>query len=223
MTIQEAYIRFLTKVNQNLKSTNVVASKDRFILLYNEEQIRRIEYILDKKNDDEIREINNFLITEPNISVTNILDNKFSLALPTNYLDLSSAYAKVSNSSCSDIRISLYEIKDFNSEEILADKNNAPSLKYREAPFYIGNSSLQIFTDGFSVDNAVITYYKYPQKVDIEGYIHVSNGAASRDINPEGSEAFINKVISGCAESFFRNYGDTNQIQINKDRVVNNN
>ena len=39
MNIQEAYLRFLTKVNRNLSSNNITASKDiRF--LYNEEQIR---------------------------------------------------------------------------------------------------------------------------------------------------------------------------------------
>ena len=41
--------------------------------------------------------------------------------------------------------------KDFNSEEILTDENNAPSLKYREAPYYIGSDSLQIFTKDFTV------------------------------------------------------------------------
>ena len=55
MDIQEAYLRFLTKVNKNLSSNNITASKDRFVLLYNEEQIRRVEYILQNKNCFSIR------------------------------------------------------------------------------------------------------------------------------------------------------------------------
>ena len=70
MNIQEAYLRFLTKVNKNLSSNNITASKDRFVLLYNEEQIRRVEYILDNKNDDEIREINTFLVQNNNLPQT---------------------------------------------------------------------------------------------------------------------------------------------------------
>ena len=76
MNIQEAYLRFLIKVNKNLSSNNITASKDRFVLLYNEEQIRRVEYILDNKNDDEIREINTFLVQNNNLPQTSIVTGK---------------------------------------------------------------------------------------------------------------------------------------------------
>ena len=52
MNINDAYISFLIKVNQNLKSSNIAASKDRFVIIYNEEQVRRVDYILGKKNND---------------------------------------------------------------------------------------------------------------------------------------------------------------------------
>ena len=222
MTISEAYISFLTKVNQNYKSNNITASKDRFIRLYNEEQVRYIELILERKNDDEIRQINKFL-TSKVLNTSTIQDTKFTFSLPDNFLDFSSAFSKVSTTNCKDIRVSLFEIKDFNTEQVLLDNNNKPSLSYREAPCYIGNESINIFTEGFNVDSVTLSYYRYPNNVDIEGYIHIGSNIASSNVDPEGDNAFINKVISGCAESFFRNYGDTTQVQINKDRIINNN
>jgi len=222
MSIEEAYNQFLVKVNKNYKSSNVVASKDRFITLYNEEQVRRVEFALENKNDDSIRSIQQFLTTSTPLPATFIQGNKTSVSLPEDYLEFSSAYCTVSAGECDNIRLSLFEIKDFDTEEVLSDVNNSPSLSYREAPFYIGGDAIQVFTEGFTVNTATVTYYRYPRTVDISGYIHLDN-TASTNIGPEGDSAFINKVISMCAESFFRNYGDTNQVTINKDRIQNNN
>lgn len=221
MNIEAAYQSFLLKVNQNYKSSNVAASKDRFVILYNEEQVRRIEYILSKKSDDSIREIQNFLTTTKITTIGSTLGNKVTVPLPQDYLDLSSAYCTVKSKDCKGIRLSLFEIKDFDTEQILLDVNSSPSLAYREAPYYIGGDSLQVFTDNFTLESATLTYYRYPTTVDISGYIHLDN-SASTSIDPEGDDSFVNKVISMCAESFFRNYGDPQQLQINKDRIINN-
>jgi len=221
MDIQEAYLRFLTKVNKNLSSNNVTASKDRFVLLYNEEQIRRVEYILENKNDDEIREINTFLVQNNNLPQTSQIDDKAIVALPDDYLDLSSAYAYAKSADCEGIRLSLFEIKDFDSESYIFDPNNGPSLKWREAPFYVGARALNIITDNFEIERVHLSYYRHPRTIDISGYIDI-NGNASTDIDPEGDDAFVNKVISMCAESFFRNYGDANQFGIQRDRIINN-
>lgn len=221
MKIDDAYISFLMKVNQNFKSTNVAASKDRFVTLYNEEQIRRVEFVLDNKNNDDIREIQFLLKSETLNTVNATLDNKVNFTLPTDYLDLADAYCYVGNKDCKNIRLSLWEIKSFNSEEVLTDDNNTPSLEYREAPYYIGDNSIQVFTGNFTIDRVQLSYYKEPRPVDISGYQY-ADGTPSQNIDPEGNDNFVNKVISMCSESFFRNYGDPQQIQINKDRIINN-
>jgi hypothetical protein len=122
---------------------------------------------------------------------------------------------------CTEQRISLNEIKDFDREEFVVDNNNKPSWDYREAPYYIGNNDMNIFYDDFEVTKVFLSYYKYPTSVDMAGYIK-ADGSSSRDSNPQGSERFINKVINMCAESFARNYADTNSIAINKDRIITN-
>tara|TARA_S200002703_G_scaffold148599_1_gene145457 strand:+ start:262 stop:927 length:666 start_codon:yes stop_codon:yes gene_type:complete len=220
MTIQEAYISFLTKVNRNLKSNNVSADKARFVLLYNEEQIRRVDYILDNKNNDEIREIQEFLVSKSLSGIATDQD-RYTADLPNDFLDLSSAYCLATTESCGKDRVSLNEIKDFDREEFVGDNNNKPSWEYREAPFYVGNNKINIFFEDFQVTDVYLSYYKYPTPVDIAGYIK-DDGSASADQNPQGSERFINKVINMCAESFARNYADTNSITINKDRIITN-
>jgi hypothetical protein len=222
MTIREAYLRFLTKVNQNLKSNNIAASKDRFVYLYNEEQIRFLDYCLDSRNDDGITDTEEFLVIDNNVQPLPAIDNIVPLDLSDNWFEVSSAFAYAKTDECSGIRLSLFEIKNFDQEQLAIDENNAPSIKYREAPYYMGNNNLNVYTKDFELERGVVTYYRFPNPVDISGYIDI-DGNASTDIDPEGTDWWVNKVISMCAESFFRNYGDANLVTINKDRIINNN
>lgn len=220
MTANEAYVRFLTKVNQNLKSNNVSAGKDRFVLLFNEEQQRLVDYTLDKKNEDYIRNIQKLLVTDtlPKLFEDN---NKAIFDLPSNYYELSSAYAFGKKEGCSQDRISLFEIKDFDSEEIVTDENNKPDWDYRQAPYYIGEDKVKVFYEDFTVDSVYLTYYRKPRNIDLDGYIKI-DGTASTNVDPEMDDDFTNRVISMCAESFFRNYPNPNSVTLNKDRIITN-
>ncbi len=222
MNVQEAYLRFLTKVNRNLSSNNIVASKDRFVLLYNEEQIRFLDYCLDFRNDEDIIDVEAFLEVDSNVQPLPAIDNIVPLDLNDDWFEVSSAYAYVDTDECKGIRLSLFEIKNFDQEQLAIDANNAPSIRYREAPYYIGNNNLNVYTKDFTIDRGIVTYYRFPRPIDIEGYIKIDD-TASTDIDPEGTDWWVNKVISMCAESFFRNYGDANLVTINKDRIINNN
>jgi hypothetical protein len=222
MNVQEAYLRFLTKVNRNLSSNNIVASKDRFVLLYNEEQIRHLDYCLDFRNDIGIKDAEEFLVTDSNVQPQAAIDNIVPLNLADDWYEVSSAYAYVKTDECDNIRLSLFEIKNFDQEQLAIDANNAPSIRYREAPYYIGDNNLNVYTKDFTIERGIVTYYRFPRPIDIEGYIKLDD-TASTNIDPEGTDWWVNKVISMCAESFFRNYGDANLVTINKDRIINNN
>lgn len=222
MNVQEAYLRFLTKVNRNLSSNNIVASKDRFVLLYNEEQIRHLDYCLDFRNDIGIKDAEVFLVTDSNVQPQAAIDNIVPLNLADDWYEVSSAYAYVKTDECENIRLSLFEIKNFDQEQLAIDANNAPSIRYREAPYYMGDNNLNVYTKDFTIERGIVTYYRFPRPIDIEGYIKLDD-TASTNIDPEGTDWWVNKVISMCAESFFRNYGDANLVTINKDRIINNN
>jgi hypothetical protein len=222
MNVQEAYLRFLTKVNRNLSSNNIVASKDRFVLLYNEEQIRHLDYCLDFRNDIGIKDAEEFLVTDSNVQPQAAIDNIVPLNLADDWYEVSSAYAYVKTDECDNIRLSLFEIKNFDQEQLAIDANNSPSIRYREAPYYMGDNNLNVYTKDFTIERGIVTYYRFPRPIDIEGYIKLDD-TASTNIDPEGTDWWVNKVISMCAESFFRNYGDANLVTINKDRIINNN
>jgi hypothetical protein len=222
MNINEVYLRFIAKVNKNLNSDNITADKPRFVMLYNENQIRRILQLIKEGNDERIREIHHFLKPDTSLTFKSKKQDRVLYKLPSDYLELSNAYAIANKESCKDKKIFLWEIKDRNYNQVLSDNYNLPSFEYRESPFVVADNNINVFTGDFDYKKVILSYYRYPRKIDIEGYINLDN-SVSTNVNPEGDERFIDKVISMAATDFARNYYDMEGIQINKERVINNN
>lgn len=222
MTSNEAYVKFLQKVNKNLNSNNVVADKGRFVLLYRENEIKRINQLISEGNDERIREIQMFLNTDVSLKFKSVSNDKRALySLPKDYLDISSAYAEASKDKCK-ATIFLYEFKDKNYSAQISDNYNKASFGLREAPYIIASDSINVFTNNeMEIKKVFLSYYRIPKQMNIEGWIN-EEGISSQNSNPEGDESFIDKVISMASADFARNNYDTDGVQINKDRIITN-
>lgn len=217
MNVGELYLRFVQKVNQNLNSNNVTADRLRTVLLYNDAQVRYIEQQAAKANDERAREVQEFLIRNKELVKDSSTWDGVNYTLPSDYLVFSNATAICSKDKCENKVVYLHEIKDKNYNPHLQDEYNAPSFKHREAPFTISDNKVNIFTKDFNVDILYLSYYKKPKDIDIEGY--VKNGKPSTNIDPEGSDRVINKIINLAALDYARNYMNAEQINITKDRI----
>jgi len=217
MTIQEVYLRTLQKVNRNLGSNNILLDKGRFVLLYNKCQVDRILEVY-RLNDDRIREIQMFLVTNETLAPLTNQELTTPFDLPPDYLELSNAYAFADKGKCKDKKISLFEIKDKNANEIAFDEYNKPSFEYRESSFIIAEDKLHVYrVDDFNYTRAIISYYKYPRQVDIDGYIRI-DGTPSSDIQPEGDQDFIERVIDKVAFEFAKNNEDVSLANLNQNQ-----
>jgi hypothetical protein len=223
MKVNEIYERTVIKANRNKGTQNVSIDKYRWVLSYNENRIKRIEYLLDKKNDDDVREIQEAVKNNTELIKVQTLSDRVLFELPKDYLDLSSAYAYVSQKDCKNQKIYLWELKDQNYGEIFPDSFNEPSLEYEESFFTIQGGNLVIFKkDDLKIDKVFITYYFYPPLVDIEGYIKSDNITNSSNQEEIMSDRFINKVVSMVVADFARNNQDVQAKNLNQDRIVTN-
>jgi hypothetical protein len=57
------YESFIVKANGNSVTDNVSVDKGRFVKIFNEAQNKFVEWILDKKNEDDIRYIQPLLVS----------------------------------------------------------------------------------------------------------------------------------------------------------------
>lgn len=218
MNIEEAYNKAKLKANKNLGSNEASLDKARFVLLFNEVYPRYILSTIEEGNDERIREVSEFL-KNTSLSLDSKKEDRYSYKLPSDYLEFSSARAKAKTSKCSN-DLSLWEIKDKNYSQILSDEYNKPSFEYGESPFTIADNKINVFIDNFEVTEVVMSYYKLPKKIDIAGY--VKDGKATVNIDPEGSDRIVNKVINMVVLEHARNNKDYEDINVNKDRIINN-
>ena len=71
--------------------------------------------------------------------------------------------------------------------------------------------------DNFEINKTLISYYRTPRKIDMQGYRHI-NGEESTDIHPDVtpylSSEIINRVVTEINREFENQYG----FQTSKDR-----
>lgn len=218
MTTEQAYIKFLLKVNDNFENSNVAGDRGRFVIVFNEAQNKMIEYILDNKKNDESRYIQQILVPNHKILKTESVEYADTFSLPKNYFDFSSAYTKASNKTCKGEKINLYEIKDDNKVEILQDEFNKPSFLAREAPFTITSDSLHAYKDCFTHDELFLSYYRYPVQISTI-FKDDPESPFNEENNPEFDDKFVDRIITMAASLFKGNSSDPG-YQIDMQRAL---
>lgn len=201
MKATEIYNRFLLKSDKNSVNESLSVDRGRFVELYNEHQYRFVEYIYNKKGDDDLRNIQTLLVESVPLSRTFKDKDSVVFELPSDYFEFSNVYGLGSKGSCTNAKIDLFEIKDMDRNLILLDEFTSPSFEYREAPFIISNNSIKVFTDDFSIDNIVLSYYRYPKPVRL---LFPNNPESELDdsYDLDFDEKIINRIVSMAVSGF---------------------
>lgn len=218
MKIKDAYISFLDMVNRNLTNNNVNVDKARFIILLNRVLIQYTSWILEKRNEDVIRTISPLLVLEEALTLEESKDTHNTFTLPSNYFDLANVHAYASKGKCKNEKMKSFEVKSEDLEELLGDENNKPSFEYRETFYLTTSKTVAVFKSDFDISKANLSYYRYPKKLDIAGYIKTDN-SESVDIDPELDDKVMHKVLTAMAKQFSSTNGDTSAYTMRKDEL----
>lgn len=207
MTTIQAYEQFIVKINKNAQTDFVHCDRGRFVVLYNEAQVKHLEHLLERKNEDEIRYAQNFVVPDTILPKDTTEDNYSTFVIPSNYFDFISTKGKASTDYCQNATIDLFETKLENIDIILADENNKPDFDYREAPFKIANGKVIVYQDNFTIDNILFSYYRYPQQIEL---VDLDDPESQFDPtkNPEWDDKNNNRIIDSTAARFFLNNDD---------------
>lgn len=218
MTIEQVYTQYVNVVNRNATNNNVSVDKFRFIQLLNTTTNRYVEWILEKRNEDDIRYISPLLILDKPLTFISKTESFANFELPQNYFDLANLSVFAKKGSCKNKKLLTFEIKSEDIEELFEDQNNKPSFEFRET-FYLTNSNnVSVFKTDFEIEKAKLSYYRYPVQMDIAGYLK-EDGSQSSNVDPELDDKVMGRIILMAAEQFAANNNDPNNYQVNKDRV----
>lgn len=218
MKIEDAYLRFVNQVNKNITNNKINVDKPRFILLYNDIQNRYVEWILEKRNEDAIRYVQ--LLLEPNVKLEKVGSKHTydDFNLPEDFFDFASLHIHASNGSCKDIEVKAWEVKIEDVEEKYNDEFQKPNLSYRDTFFHTADNKVLVYKKDFEIQEAFLSYYRYPVQVDIEGYIHI-DGSSSQSIDPELDDKVVGRILVAMAKEFSAINDDAQGYQIDSNRL----
>lgn len=218
MTPNQAYERFIIKVNENAQTDNISVDRGRFAVMFEEASNKFVEWILEKKSEDDIRYLQPILKTN---KVTNyeLKDTYQKFRLPEDFFDLGTVSAKGSTECCKQVDFDIYEVKVDNQGNIINDYMNSPSGEYREAPYYLESGNVKILIDNFKIDSIEITYYKYPQKIKLEDEEDPESLFQDGDEHLEFDVKALDRIISIAASDNSLNTNNP-KFQAEKGRIV---
>lgn len=219
MIASRAYEKYLLKTQENGTNDNISVSKDFFLALFNEAQNKYVEWHLDKRNSDERRNIQMLLVPDLIIETPTKVLNHYDFTLPEDYFGFSNAYCFGSKGSCIDQRINIFEIKDENLNELIEDENNKPSFLHRESVYQLVSNKVLVYTDDFQVDELALSYYRYPQQLQLEDPENPESRIDDTK-NPEFEDRVVDRIVSIAAGDYDLN-GNNPRFQAQQQRVVN--
>lgn len=219
MTIQEAYKRFLLKINKNDTNTEVSISSAEFVIIFNEQSLVWLkEKIKQKASTDSINDLDQLLVSELELSNFQETKNHVDFDLPEDYFEFVTARAIAEKDNC-EKELDIINIKPKEKNQWLRDDLNNPSFEWEETISIITNNKIEVYKEDFDINGILLSYYKKPNKIDIEGYIHIDK-TPSKTIHPDLSDQNVNEIINRCASAVAMDYQNGESFQLQEQRIL---
>ena len=147
-------------------------------------------------------------------------------SLPANYFEWKRLSVDANDECCDGTRrMVVYLAEQANVDQLLRDKNKQPSYPWGETFCTLQNNTVRVYTNNeFTIEEAKLTYYRQPRRIEIEGctdpYTQIlSTVEVESEFKDDIVELMIDeaaKILAGDIESF-------NQQQIATQEVEGNN
>jgi hypothetical protein len=220
LKVEEAYRRFLNKVNKNDSNADLNIDLARFVISYNEEQDRWQAQSLSAKGDSSLLDDLSFLLTSNerhNPIRANIHKDRVVFPLPKDLFRYEWSRTWASTDKCSRF-LDNQRAAPRNLPLLLRDAFNDPSFETEETVVNFTSGGMEVSKKDFEIDYVEITYYRKLKRIDIVGYIH-TDGTPSTSIDPELDDRFVDQIVNRMADEFNRKVDNREGLPMSRDRV----
>lgn len=149
----------------------------------------------------------------------------YSIAIPENYFQWKRVDAYASNSCCPDRRMVVYLAEEANLSQLLRDDAKKPSFEWGETFATIKNNRIYVYTNGeFTVSSMALTYYRQPQKIQVQGCVDPYTGVQSTtDVQCEFKDDIIEVIIDEAVSILAGDIESGNQFSRGSETAERNN
>jgi len=178
----------------------------------------------DEQSTSRIDDFQVLLSTVPLI-VTDRQSYYESNTIPDDYLRWKRLSSNAKKECCDPKRIVIYMAEQANVDELLRDKNKQPNYEWGETFATFKGNKLQIYTNGlFAVEDAKLTYYRTPRRIEITGVKDpYTNLTPTVDVECEFKEDLIEVLVDECAKIIAGDIESIIQYQRAGQSIENNN
>lgn len=213
MSSSQAYLLFLLKVNKNDSNANVHISRAEFVKLFNEEQRRWLNEKLNAKLDsDQVNDLNELLVPFTQLARGRKFDLYIDYLLPDDFFAIGSFYIVGQSEVCKRV-LEPQWVNIKNIMELLLDQYSKPSFDFERALVTFAANKLQVYTDGFDIAAAFVSYYRMPTDIDMADYIK-EDGNSSVNADPQLQDMYVEQIINRCARHVIANYENPEGFQL---------
>jgi hypothetical protein len=145
---------------------------------------------------------------------------------PTDYFEYKRVSLKVNSDCCPDPRLAVaYLVEEANVDLYRKDPNKKPSFEWGETFLTLMNNTVKIYTnDEFEIDEAILTYYKQPRRIEIQGVSDPYTGVVSpTDVTSEFKDDIVELLIDECVKILAGDIESISTNQIADNSVESNN
>lgn len=222
----------------NKVATNVgqnIPDEDKIIAL-NKAQISLIKRKLSVNNvfslgldsfKKRYEDLQKLVVPNENISVTKVQDVYTSysvdvLSLVNKYMFPISIVGMCTKGNCINRPVFAQRIvKHADLDTMMANSNYLPSFEYQDTISLISSDKIYIYTDDtFEINSAYISYIRYPQVINIAGYIEL-DGTASIDSDCELDNYLEDELLVLAAQELAMNTENLPAIQNSEIKLKN--
>ena len=139
MTTNEAYEKYLIELQANGTTDNIQTTKGRFVVNFNKFQNRVIEWLIERKNEDDNRYLQKIRILNHPLTKAESTAKLDKFDLPKDYFDFIDVVCYGDQGECKGQLFTVEEEKGENINLLLEDEFSKPSFKFRESFYIIGD------------------------------------------------------------------------------------
>lgn len=216
MSPKKAYLKFLLKINKGNTQGDIACDLAKFVLIVNEVKNRWVEQTLKVKDSILIDSLWEIVKTK---SLSNLeKKNGFVQSeIPDDFYELILAECEAKKGKCKK-KLFLKEVKNQDKNILRFNLNTKPDFDFEWSFVSIQDKYIRVYTDNFEIEKLSVEYYQVLPEFDVEGYFHLDNTPSSDKPLPIG-EQYMDQIINLAAEEFERNFQNSNNLQIAKDRT----
>jgi hypothetical protein len=145
--------------------------------------------------------------------------------IPTDYLQWKRVDVYAKKGCCEKRRMTVYLAEEGNLNVLLRDKAKQPNFEWAETFATLINDTVHVYTNNeFEVQNASLTYYRQPRKIQITGCIDPYTGVESTvEVESEFKDDIIELIIDEAVSILAGDIESGNQFSRNSETAERNN